>query len=463
MTKPHFQFEHTYADLSESLYAEQKPTPVSAPALRAYNHDLATRLGLPELSTGDATAYFSGNELPEGAKPIAQAYAGHQFGHWNPQLGDGRAILLGEVVDPDGTRFDIQLKGAGPTPWSRGGDGRAWIGPVLREYLLSRFMHSVDVPTTQALAFVETGEQVIREQVLPGAVLTRVAESHIRVGTFEYFSVRGDLESLQKLRDHVIARHYPGVTSSAELLEAATMRQARLVAQWMGLGFIHGVMNTDNCHVAGITIDYGPCAFMEAYEPNKVFSSIDRNGRYAYSNQPHIARWNMAVFATALLALEEDKDKATEEFTAIVKDFDRHFQWHWAKVFNHKLGLPFESGDEHIHQFLQMMADTGANFTQCFSLYAEGRVAELLGEHPLWSSWWERVMALGGDLESSTNPAFIPRNHLIERAIQDAVNGDYELFERLNTACASPLSTFDDSLIRVPKPDEEVSQTFCGT
>lgn len=314
----HIPFEARYAALPDRFHAQLAPTPVSAPGLIKVNHRLARELGLDPaaLESPEGVAMLAGNAVPEGAVPIAQAYAGHQFGGWNPQLGDGRAILLGELRHADGALRDVQLKGSGPTPFSRMGDGRAGLGPVLREYILSEAMHALGVPTTRALAAVTTGERVLREQVLPGAVFTRVASSHLRVGTFQFFAARDDLDALETLCDFARARHDPEAETALDLLRGVIARQADLIARWMGLGFIHGVMNTDNMTISGETIDYGPCAFMEAYHPDTVYSSIDRHGRYAYRNQPEIAVWNLAQLATALLPLiDADQDRAIEVAT----------------------------------------------------------------------------------------------------------------------------------------------------
>ncbi|MCX8955264.1 YdiU family protein, partial [Ruegeria sp. NA] len=294
-------FDNSYARLPDAFFARQNPVPVRAPKLIAFNDDLARLLQVHPGDVQEMAEAFAGNRIPDGADPIAQLYSGHQFGQYNPQLGDGRAVLLGETVGTDGVRRDVQLKGSGPTPFSRRGDGRAWLGPVLREYVVSEAMHALGIPTTRALAAVETGETVFRERPMPGAVLTRVATSHLRVGTFQVFAARGQLENLRRLTEYAIARHYPGVEGPMGLLRAVRDAQARLIARWMSVGFIHGVMNTDNYSIAGETIDYGPCAFMDVYHPNTVFSSIDRMGRYAYANQPDIAVWNLAQLASSLL------------------------------------------------------------------------------------------------------------------------------------------------------------------
>jgi uncharacterized protein YdiU (UPF0061 family) len=313
----HATWNNTYTRLPEHMFARQQPVPVAAPSGLVLNTALADELGI---SFGeDWPEFITGNQVPMGADPIAQAYAGHQFGHWNPRLGDGRAVLLGEVTGAFG-HVDVQLKGAGRTPWSRGGDGRAWYGPVLREYMISESMHALGIPTTRALAAAATGESILREPgPLPGAVICRTASSHIRVGTFQYFASREDIPALEALLDHAITRHYPQAQNADEFLGQAVAAQARLIAQWMGVGFIHGVMNTDNSHVGGLTIDYGPCAFMDDFVPTKVFSSIDRQGRYGYSNQPNLAAWNMAQLATALLPLAENTEAKIARYTEIVK------------------------------------------------------------------------------------------------------------------------------------------------
>ena len=326
-------FDNSYARLGPGFYTRTAPTPVPQPELIAVNDGLARRMGIdPDWLRGpQGLAMVAGNAPPVGSEPIAQAYAGHQFGGLSPQLGDGRAVLLGEVVAPDGARFDIQLKGSGPTPFSRRGDGRSWLGPVLREYAVSEFMAAAGVPTTRALAAALTGETVWREAPLPGAVLTRVASSHIRVGTFEFFAIRGDVDRLRALAEHVIARHYPDATSPMDLLERVVAAQAETIAQWMALGFIHGVMNTDNMAVSGETIDYGPCAFMDGFHPDKVFSSIDRAGRYAWSEQPHVAVWNLAQLASCLLPLMGDADAAVPEATRIVHGFPALYDAAWLR------------------------------------------------------------------------------------------------------------------------------------
>jgi uncharacterized protein YdiU (UPF0061 family) len=420
---------------------------------------------------------FAGNRVPDGAAPLAQAYAGHQFGNWVPQLGDGRAVLLGEHLGPDGRRWDVQLKGAGRTAWSRGGDGRAWVGPVIREYLVSEAMHALGVPTTRALAAVTTGEMVYREARLPGAVLTRVASSHLRVGTFQYFAARGDTVALRHLADMALTRHYPGTTDALGLLGQAVAAQARLVAQWMALGFIHGVMNTDNAHVGGLTIDYGPCAFQDAYHPDRVFSSIDTGGRYAYGNQPQIAVWNMAQLASCLLPLiDADPDRAIEPATAVLHGFEGLWQAEWLARFRAKLGLiTAQDGDAAlIESLLGRMAATGADFTRTFRGLAEGTAVAEFREADAYTTWepllLARLAAEGRDLTQAqavmrgVNPAIIPRNHRIEAAIGAAVAGDLAPFHALDAALARPFDAApDDPLRAAPAPVERVTQTFCGT
>ncbi len=476
----HLPFDNTYARLPERFYTRLAPTPVAEPGLVAVNAALARELGLdPDaLASDEGVRALAGNRVPEGADPLAQVYAGHQFGGWSPQLGDGRAILLGEVIDSNGIRRDIQLKGSGRTPYSRMGDGRAWLGPVIREYVVSEAMHALGIPTTRALAAVTTGEPVHREQVLPGAVLTRVAASHVRVGTFQFFAARQDVEALQALTGYVIARHYPKADDALGLLDAVIDRQARLIAKWMGVGFIHGVMNTDNAQIAGETIDYGPCAFMDAYHPAKVFSSIDQFGRYAYGKQPEIAVWNMAQFATCLLPLiADDMDDAVARATASVHRFPEIFGAAWLDGFRAKLGLTAaEDGDAGlIEALLALMAAEGADFTNTFRGLADGSARDQFVDRAAFDAWaagWrERRGREAADeaaqvaLMNRSNPAVIPRNHRIEQAIQAAVSGDYEPFLKLNSVLARPhdLAPEDEPFARPPVPEEEVRQTFCGT
>ncbi|PZO82462.1 MAG: YdiU family protein [Mesorhizobium amorphae] len=490
---PHnLSFDNSYAALPAHFFAAVEPTKVRAPTLIALNVGLAKDLGFDPavLAAPDGVAMLAGNRLPEGAAPIATAYAGHQFGNFVPQLGDGRAILLGEVIDTHGRRRDIQLKGSGPTPFSRRGDGRAALGPVLREYVVSEAMQVLGVPTTRALAAVATGETVYRENALPGAVLTRVASSHIRVGTFQFFAARGDTAGVQALADHVIARHYPHLRESPRpyhgLLDAVIAAQAALVARWMCVGFIHGVMNTDNCSVAGETIDYGPCAFMDAYHPATVFSSIDQNGRYAYANQPPIAQWNLARLAETLLPLfSGDLDAAVKEAEDALGAFRPQFEAALIGGMRKKIGLGTEREEDRIlvQGLLDTMAHAGADFTLTFRGLSEaagdpdgeGNVRALFGETEHFDGWaarWRERLALEDEPAEArrarmlrTNPLFIPRNHRIEEAIQAGLRGDFAPFERLNRVLARPFDEQPEhaALALPPQPEERVLQTFCGT
>ncbi|WP_284164360.1 protein adenylyltransferase SelO [Frigidibacter sp. SD6-1] len=466
-------FDNSYARLPGRFHVRQEPQEVAAPALVALNDGLARRLGLDPASLADMADMFAGNRKPEGAEPLAQAYAGHQFGGWVPQLGDGRALLLGEVVAPDGARFDIALKGSGPTAFSRRGDGRAWLGPVLREYVVSEAMQALGVPTTRSLAAATTGETVWRETALPGAVLTRVASSHIRVGTFQYFAAREDREALRLLADHVIARHYPGVTGPEELLSAVMARQAHLIARWMSLGFIHGVMNTDNMAISGETIDYGPCAFMDAYHPAKVFSSIDSQGRYAYHNQPNIALWNLAQFASCLLPLLGEEQAAIAALTEILNQFPAIYEAEWLRLFRAKIGISgADEGDAAlIEELLAIMTAGQADFTRTFRGLATGlAAAEFADPEPFraWARRWQGRIAgepAPETLMCASSPAYIPRNHRMEEMIQAAVAGDHAPFHRLNAVLSRPFDDQPDAaaLALAPEPDEEVRRTFCGT
>ena len=459
------KWDNSYAALPSQMFTRQAPVPVAAPKGLMLNSDHAEELGI--IFGEDWPVFLAGNQIPLGADPIAQAYAGHQFGHWNPQLGDGRAVLLGEVLGPLG-RFDVQLKGAGRTAWSRNGDGRAWYGPVLREYMISEAMHALGIPTTRALAAVSTGETILREQgPLPGAVICRTASSHIRVGTFQYFAARDDKQALDALLQHAIKRQYPEAQTAERFLSAAVTAQARLIAQWMGVGFIHGVMNTDNSHVGGITIDYGPCAFMDDFVPMKTFSSIDRQGRYAYGNQPNLAAWNMAQLATALLPLTEDRDASIIRFTEIVQSFGDIFDREYSAIFSRKIGLPSDQEtDALIDGLLKMMADIAADFTLCFRALAMGDLHAHLGAHPDFADWharWQAAEPAQAEL-AQVNAAIIPRNHLIEAMIADAVAGDLRLFHALHGALKTPFSHCENPRFAAPpSPQEIVTKTFCGT
>lgn len=466
-------FDNSYARLPERFFARQPPSPVPAPVLLALNRPLADRLGLDAdwLSGPEGLAMLAGNAVPDGAAPLAQAYAGHQFGGFVPKLGDGRALLLGEIVAPDGARFDLQLKGSGRTPFSRRGDGKAWLGPVLREYLVSEFMAAMGVPTTRALAAVATGERVQRERALPGGVLTRVAASHIRVGTFQYFAVRGDVEGLAALTDHVIARHYPQADGALGLLQAVIAAQARTIAAWMALGFIHGVMNTDNMAVSGETIDYGPCAFMDAFDPNAVFSSIDQFGRYAWIQQPQIAVWNLAQLATCLIPLMGEETAAVEAATRAVHGFPAVYEAEWLARFAAKLGIarPVEEDRVLAERLLTVMAKSGADFTRTFAGLADGSAAAEFADPAGFDAWaadWRaRIAAPDLGLMALANPRRIPRNHAIEAAISAAVGGDMAPFARLYDAVTHPCEERGDwdALALAPTEAERVRATFCGT
>ncbi|THF54235.1 protein adenylyltransferase SelO [Allorhizobium terrae] len=480
-------FDNSYARLPSHFHASVLPAPAAKPKLIRYNAALAEELGITLDAEDDdlLAAIFSGNTLPEGASPLAMAYAGHQFGGFNPQLGDGRAILLGEVVDRTGKRRDIQLKGAGPTPFSRNGDGRAALGPVLREYIVSEAMHALGIPTTRALAAVATGQAVRRETPLPGAVFTRVAASHIRVGTFQFFAARGDTDGLRTLADYVIARHYPELNGVENpylaLLHAIVDAQSALIARWMAVGFIHGVMNTDNVTVSGETIDFGPCAFLDEYDPKKKFSSIDQRGRYAYANQPGIGQWNMARLAECLLPLfEGGEEKAVEDANAALVRFGESFQRHWLNNFRAKFGIEGEDDDDLalINDFLGLMHQSEADFTVTFR-----RLGHVVGgesstslnllpdELAQWLPRWQARLGTGRDpahieaVMHATNPALIPRNHRIEEAIAAAIYDDYSYFERLTGALQKPFDEADATAdLRVPPTVEErVARTFCGT
>ncbi len=461
-----FAFDNSYARLPERFYTKMGPAPVASPAWVALNEGLARDLGLDPEGLRGAVDVFAGNRAPEGAEPLAQLYAGHQFGGWSPQLGDGRALLLGEHVGPTG-RVDVQLKGSGPTPYSRMGDGRAALGPVIREYIVSEAMHALGVPTTRALAAVTTGETVLRQDgPLPGGVLTRIAASHIRVGTFQVFASRQDTDALQTLLDHAIARHAPEADGPLGLLRHVMGVQADLVAQWMGLGFIHGVMNTDNMTISGETIDYGPCAFMEVYHPEMVFSSIDQFGRYAWKNQPDIALWNLAQLATALLPLMGDRAQAVEDATEVLDGFRGLYTVAWTRVLGAKIGVVDMALG---HELLDIMAEGQADFTNTFRALtvAPETARDQVTNQDRFDGWFSRWRAAAPDQGAMTraNPALIPRNHQVEAAIQAAYGGDFAPFHALNAALADPWQeTETNAPYRRPAaPDERVTHTFCGT
>ncbi len=484
-----FHFDNSYRRLPEAFFSLIEPTPVSSPAMIRLNHDLVRELAgdVARLDSPEGLAILAGNQRPEGAEPLAMAYSGHQFGGFSPQLGDGRAILLGEVIGTDGVRYDIQLKGSGPTPFSRRGDGRSALGPVLREYIVSEAMAALGVPTTRALAAVASGEQVVREGMQPGGVFTRVARSHIRIGTFQWFAARGDYDNLKVLADYVIARHYPDAQQAENpyraLLDGVIERQAELIAHWMQLGFIHGVMNTDNMTVSGETIDYGPCAFMDNYHPAKKFSSIDRQGRYAFGNQGPIGHWNLARFAETLLPLlDSDQEKSIAEAETALERFADLHRSAVQRRFIAKIGI--EGGDagdwSMVESLLSAMAEGEADFTQVFRHLPESLesgddrcVARLFNEPEAIVAWlgaWrarlvepERNQALA--LMRRTNPVFIPRNHRIEEAIQAGNGGDFTLFHRLNQVLRDPFSEQPEfaDYEAAPRPEEVVQATFCGT
>lgn len=479
-----WNLDNSYARLPGAFFSVQKPTPVQNPAMIIFNEPLAAALGLnlEEVKSEASLDIFAGNTIPEGGKPIAQAYAGHQFGHFT-MLGDGRALLLGEQLTPYGERFDIQLKGSGRTSFSRGGDGRAALGPMLREYLISEAMHALDIPTTRSLAVVTTGESIMRETALPGAILTRVASSHIRVGTFQYAAGKGDVEQLKILADYTIKRHYPYVEDAENpyhiLLKEVIKRQAELIAKWQLVGFIHGVMNTDNMTISGETIDYGPCAFMDIYDPETVFSSIDTRGRYAYGNQPYIAAWNLARFAESLLPLlhkeqEEGVKLAQEE----ISRFSGVFEENWLMGMRAKLGIFNEEKEDQdlINALLRLMKENSADYTNTFrSLTLNTPVESKLGRNPEFAKWHElwqvrlerqeesKVSSI--ELMKRSNPGVIPRNHRVEEALNAAVNGDYSLMKKLNQVLSTPYAySFDqEEYCSLPEPSNLPYQTFCGT
>jgi serine/tyrosine/threonine adenylyltransferase len=473
------RFDNTYARLPARFYARVMPAQVREPRVIQVNPAMAELLGADprELASAAGAQVLAGNVVPEGAEPIALAYAGHQFGTFVHQLGDGRAILLGEVVGEDGVRRDVQLKGSGPTPFSRRGDGRAALGPVLREYVVSEAMAALGIPTTRALAAVTTGEVVRRETRLPGAILTRVASSHLRVGTFEYFAARDDREALAALASYALARHYPDAQGTGNdalaLLERVILAQATLVARWMGVGFIHGVMNTDNTSISGETIDYGPCAFLDEYDPRKAFSSIDHGGRYAFGNQPHIALWNLARFAETLLPLiSTDDQEAIDLASSRLERFTDLYESAHTDVFSAKLGLDADEGARPlVAELLLRMARNQVDFTLFFHRLATDpdRAGELFADRGVFDEWAERWRAVPRPRLAEmkrVSPAFIPRNHRVEEVIAAAVaREDFAPFEELLSVVTRP---YDDqpenaAYMSPPSPEERVRATFCGT
>ena len=464
-------FESSYAQLPESFYSVIPPTPVAVPKLLKWNSQLAEELGLKFESLVEKENIFSGNS-PLNGTPIAQKYAGHQFGQFNPDLGDGRAHLLAEVISTKGERYDIALKGSGRTPYSRGGDGRAWLGPVLREYIVSEAMYNLGIPTTRALAIVSSGESVYRETKMPGAIITRIARSHIRIGTFQWFSATSDTSNLQILLDYSIKRHYPDAKSSADFLRAVCLSQAELVAEWMRVGFIHGVMNTDNCLISGETIDYGPCAFMDEYSPSKVFSSIDNFGRYSFINQSKIIIWNLAQLASALLLLHQDESNTLEEFKEIINETSEYMSQQNDIKFASKLGIdtPVQKDKHLISELMTILDEEKADFTNFFSTITHNDQPHKFMKNSAYLTWekkWHnRIQNIPSAKETmrQANPAIIPRNHNIEKAIQSALSDNFEPFHTLNEALINPYNYKEKSdLSKAPKEDEKVSATFCGT
>jgi uncharacterized protein YdiU (UPF0061 family) len=487
---PSFAFDNSYVRDLEGLYVPWQAAPVREPRLLALNEQLAAELGVdPDgLRTPDGVAALVGHPAPEGASPVAQAYAGHQFGGYSPRLGDGRALLLGEVLDMHGRRRDLHLKGSGRTPFARGGDGLAAVGPMLREYVVGEAMHALGVPTTRALAVVATGDQVARETMLPGAVLVRVAASHIRVGTFQYAAALPDRALLRRLADHSIARHHPHAADTDNpylaLLDAVVEVQASLLSRWMLVGFIHGVMNTDNMTISGETIDYGPCAFMDAFDPGTVFSSIDHAGRYAYGNQPQIALWNLARLAEALLPLlGSETDAAIAAATDVLQTFPKRYQGNWDRGMRAKLGLP-DGGEQVsalIGDLLELMHVQRVDYTSTFralSSVLRGdtlRARSLFADPSPFDAWTDRWRALLSDSVSGlraiaeamdrVNPIYVPRNHRVEEALAAATSGDVEPFERLLEVLAEPFVERPglESYAAPAPPSEEAYRTFCGT
>ena len=484
-----FTFDNTYAGLPNAFFKRVDPTPVSKPVMIRLNHGLATALGIDvaRLDSADGLAILSGNQRPNGADPLAMAYSGHQFGGFSPQLGDGRAILLGEIVGVDGVRRDIQLKGSGPTPFSRRGDGLSALGPVLREYIVSEAMAALGVPTTRALAAVASGDNVVREGMVPGGVFTRVAQSHIRIGTFQWFAARRDEDNLRVLADYVIARHYPAAQQEENpylaLLDEVIQRQARLIAHWIQLGFIHGVMNTDNMTVSGETIDYGPCAFLDTYHPAKTFSSIDHQGRYAFGNQGPIGQWNLTRFAETLLPLlDADQKKSIALAEASLDAFTDIHQASLQTRLTAKIGLEEGDADDWnvVESLLQAMAEGEADFTLVFRHLAnaldsgsDDAVTRLFNQPAAIVAWLKAWRTRLHDVDRSqvlslmrrTNPVFIPRNHRIEEAITAGNKGDFELFHRLNQILQNPFTEQPEfsEYEAAPTREEVVHATFCGT
>jgi uncharacterized protein YdiU (UPF0061 family) len=479
-----WHFDNTYSKLPKSFLENIKPIPVKDPKLIILNKNLANQLNLDfsKFSDTDLAKIFSGNSLPEGSETIAQAYAGHQFGHFT-MLGDGRAVMLGEHLDKDNNRFDIQFKGSGRTSFSRSGDGRAVLGPMLREYIISEAMHALNIPTTRSLAVVSTGEDVIREQMLPGAILTRVASSHIRVGTFQYIAATQNADDLKTLFNYTIDRHYPEIkdskTKALDLLNLLMKKQCELVINWMRVGFIHGVMNTDNMTVSGETIDYGPCAFMDQYHPQTVFSSIDQNGRYSYNNQPRITKWNLARFAECIIPLiDQDEQKAISIATETINNFEKLYEEKWLNMMRDKLGLFGEDQDDKhlIFELLTWMENNKADFTNTFcNLMDIQSIKDPIyqnQEYLNWTAKWKKRLEKNNtgkekylELMRSVNPIFIPRNHKVEEALKDASENKLETLNQLLEVIKSPYK--ENGMLKdyqQPMSNENGNyKTFCGT
>lgn len=496
MAIANFKFENSFAQLPNKFYQLIRPTPVPRPQLIRLNSKLAAALGydLSACDSAELAQIFSGNKILDSSEPLAMAYAGHQFGHFVPQLGDGRAILLGEIIAKNGLRYDVQLKGSGQTKFSRRGDGRAALGPVMREYIVSEAMEALKVPTTRALAFVTTGEVIRREEELPGAILTRIALSHMRVGTFEYFAVQNDVEAIRQLADYAIQRHYPQCQKDKNpypaFYRAVVTSQAQLIAKWMHVGFIHGVMNTDNTAISGETIDYGPCAFMDQYDPATKYSSIDHQGRYAYGNQPNIAHWNLQHLGVCLLPLfSQDKGEAIKFIEETLSFFEQEFVFNWQQGMLCKIGLPSgqQQDIELLQDLLELMQKDAVDFTLCFRRLADmvaRKKSEFCGTEfcQLFKSqesiegwlvrWRLRLTDFGLDSEdivqsmNQVNPAIIARNHQVEKAIESAVTrGDFSPMDELVEALRQPFeaTTITEKYTHPPRPQEVVAQTFCGT
>ena len=478
-----WHFDNTYSKLSKTFIEDIKPTPVHDPELLILNEQLAKELNLDFTKTKekDLSLLFSGNSLPNGSTTIAQAYAGHQFGHFT-MLGDGRAVLLGEHIANKNNRFDIQFKGSGRTSFSRGGDGRAALGPMLREYIISEAINTLNIPTTRSLAVVKTGEKIVRENLLEGAILTRVASSHLRVGTFQYIAARQNIEDLNTLIDYTIERHYPQIKSSKtkalDLLNLVMEKQCLLVVDWMRVGFIHGVMNTDNMTISGETIDYGPCAFMDQYHPKTVFSSIDKFGRYAYSNQPPITKWNLARFAECLIPLiDKNEEAAIKIATDVIDNFQNIYEKKWLNMMRDKLGLFGEDKNDRklIDDLLNWMEKHKIDYTNTFCHLMEIKIDDNTYKEEAFITWfekWKKRSKLNNsskekqiELMKKNNPIVIPRNHKVEEALSEAYNGNLEKMNKLNNVLKNPYSNQEDiAEYQVPAPmTDEKYQTFCGT